>query len=69
MRPDFTRFGRSQREQVVGQVIALPTTMFLFAAMGVLITSATTIIYGEVTGAAVYLARARSTRVSAAATA
>ncbi|MDQ3116547.1 MAG: cytosine permease, partial [Verrucomicrobiota bacterium] len=46
--PDFTRFGRSQREQVVGQVIALPTTMFLFAAMGVLITSATTIIYGEV---------------------
>jgi nucleobase:cation symporter-1, NCS1 family len=46
--PDFTRFGRSQREQVVGQVVALPTTMFVFAAMGVLITSATAIIYGEV---------------------
>jgi NCS1 family nucleobase:cation symporter-1 len=46
--PDFTRFGRSQREQAVGQVVALPTTMFVFAAMGVLITSATTIIYGEV---------------------
>ena len=46
--PDFTRFGRSQREQVIGQTVALPTTMFLFAAMGVLITSATTIIYGEV---------------------
>jgi NCS1 family nucleobase:cation symporter-1 len=46
--PDFTRFGRSQREQIVGQTVALPTTMFLFAAMGVLITSATTIIYGEV---------------------
>ena len=45
--PDFTRFGRSQREQVVGQVVALPTTMSLFAAMGVLITSATTIIYGQ----------------------
>jgi NCS1 family nucleobase:cation symporter-1 len=45
--PDFTRFGRSQREQVIGQVVALPTTMFVFAAMGVLITSATTIIYGE----------------------
>src|SRR5262245_21626876 len=45
--PDFTRFGRSQREQVVGQVVALPTTMFVFAAMGVLITSATAIIYGE----------------------
>jgi NCS1 family nucleobase:cation symporter-1 len=45
--PDFTRFGRSQREQVVGQVVALPTTMSVFAAMGVLITSATVIIYGE----------------------
>jgi NCS1 family nucleobase:cation symporter-1 len=45
--PDFTRFGRSQREQIVGQVVALPTTMSLFAAMGVLITSATAIIYGE----------------------
>jgi NCS1 family nucleobase:cation symporter-1 len=45
--PDFTRFGRSQREQVVGQVVALPTTMSLFAAMGVMITSATVIIYGQ----------------------
>jgi NCS1 family nucleobase:cation symporter-1 len=45
--PDFTRFGRSQREQMVGQVVALPTTMFVFAAMGVMITSATAIIYGE----------------------
>jgi NCS1 family nucleobase:cation symporter-1 len=45
--PDFTRFGRSQREQVIGQVVALPTTMFVFAAMGVLITSATFIIYHE----------------------
>ena len=45
--PDFTRFGRSQREQIVGQVVALPTTMSVFAAMGVLITSATVIIYGR----------------------
>jgi NCS1 family nucleobase:cation symporter-1 len=45
--PDFTRFGRSQREQVVGQAVALPTTMFAFAAMGVLITSASAILYGE----------------------
>jgi NCS1 family nucleobase:cation symporter-1 len=45
--PDFTRFGRSQREQVIGQTVALPTTMFVFAAMGVMITSATAIIYGE----------------------
>ena len=43
--PDFTRFGRSQREQAVGQVVALPTTMTLFAAMGVIITSAAAVIY------------------------
>jgi len=45
--PDFTRFGRSQRDQVIGQTLALPTTMFVFAAMGVLITSASAILYGE----------------------
>jgi len=45
--PDFTRFGRSQREQTLGQVVALPTTMTVFAAMGVMITSATVLIYGE----------------------
>jgi NCS1 family nucleobase:cation symporter-1 len=45
--PDFTRFGRSQREQIVGQILALPMTMFVFAAMGVIITSATVVIYGE----------------------
>src|SRR5207244_1279414 len=43
--PDFTRFGRSQREQAIGQTIALPTTMTLFAAMGVIITSAAVLIY------------------------
>jgi NCS1 family nucleobase:cation symporter-1 len=45
--PDFTRFGRSQREQIVGQVVSLPTTMSVFAGMGVLITSATVLIYGR----------------------
>ena len=43
--PDFTRFGRSQKEQALGQTIALPTTMTMFAAMGVIITSAAAIIY------------------------
>ncbi|MDQ3817674.1 MAG: NCS1 family nucleobase:cation symporter-1 [Acidobacteriota bacterium] len=45
--PDFTRFGRSQREQMVGQVVALPTTMTVFAAMGILITSAAVVIYPQ----------------------
>ena len=43
--PDFTRFGRSQREQILGQTVALPTTMTIFAAMGVIITSAAVVIY------------------------
>ncbi|HEY4057289.1 MAG TPA: NCS1 family nucleobase:cation symporter-1 [Kofleriaceae bacterium] len=45
--PDFTRYGRSQREQVVGQVVALPSTMTVFAAMGIIITTATVKIYGH----------------------
>jgi NCS1 family nucleobase:cation symporter-1 len=43
--PDFTRFGRSQREQTVGQVVALPTAMAIFSTMGVIITSAAVAIY------------------------
>jgi NCS1 family nucleobase:cation symporter-1 len=43
--PDFTRFGRSQREQALGQVVALPTTMTIFAAMSVIITSAAAVIF------------------------
>jgi NCS1 family nucleobase:cation symporter-1 len=38
--PDFTRFGRGQREQQLGQTLGLPTTMILFSAMAVIITSA-----------------------------
>jgi len=45
--PDFTRFGRSQKEQMVGQVVALPTTMTVFAAMGIIITSASESIFGK----------------------
>ena len=43
--PDFTRYGRSQREQAIGQIVALPTTMTLFAAMGIIITAATFVIF------------------------
>jgi NCS1 family nucleobase:cation symporter-1 len=45
--PDFTRFGRSQRAQMIGQTVALPTTMVGFSAMAVLITSATAIVFGK----------------------
>ena len=45
--PDFTRYARSQRSQVLGQALGLPTTMTLFAFIGVAVTSATIVIFGE----------------------
>ncbi len=45
--PDFTRYAKSQRAQVVGQAIGLPPSMTLFAFIGVAVTSATAIIYGS----------------------
>lgn len=37
--PDFTRFGRSQRDQIIGQSLGLPLTMLVFSTMAVVITS------------------------------
>ena len=45
--PDFTRYAKSQEAQVKGQIIGLPPSMTLFAFIGVVVTSATTIIYGS----------------------
>jgi NCS1 family nucleobase:cation symporter-1 len=44
--PDFTRYAISQRAQIRGQALGLPSSMTLFAFIGVVVTSATTIIYG-----------------------
>jgi NCS1 family nucleobase:cation symporter-1 len=45
--PDFTRYARSQRSQVLGQALGLPATMTAFAFIGVAVTSATIVIFGE----------------------
>ncbi len=45
--PDFSRYARSQRDQVIGQTLGLPTTMALYSFIGVAVTSATRVIYGE----------------------
>ena len=45
--PDFTRYARSQRSQALGQALGLPTTMTAFAFIGVAVTSATIVIFGE----------------------
>lgn len=44
---DFTRYARSQRDQTVGQALGLLTTMPLFAFIGIAVTSATVVVYGE----------------------
>ena len=45
--PDFTRYARSQRSQMMGQAIGLAPTMTAFAFIGVAVTSATLVIYGQ----------------------
>jgi nucleobase:cation symporter-1, NCS1 family len=65
--PDFTRFSRSQKDQLIGQGIGLPVPMGLLAMLAVFVTSATVVIYGKaiwdpvdlssrMTGAAVLIA-------------
>lgn len=45
--PDFSRYVRSQKDQITGQIIGLPLTMFFFAALGVVLTAASTTLVGE----------------------
>jgi len=45
--PDFSRYARTQRSQVMGQIIGLPLTMFLFAGLGVILTAASVELTGE----------------------
>ena len=44
--PDFSRYAKSQKDQVMGQALGLPTTMGLYSFIGVAVTSATVVIYG-----------------------
>ena len=45
--PDFTRYAQSQRSQMLGQALGLPTTMTAFAFIGVAVTSATIVVFGQ----------------------
>ncbi|QDL36132.1 NCS1 family nucleobase:cation symporter-1 [Rhodoferax sediminis] len=65
--PDFTRFAKTQRDQVLGQSIGLPVPMGLLAMLAVIVTSGTVVLYGKaiwdpvdlasrMTGAAVLIA-------------
>jgi len=43
--PDFTRYCKTQKDQALGQLIGLPTTMTLFSFIGIAVTSATIVIF------------------------
>ncbi|MBS0197904.1 MAG: NCS1 family nucleobase:cation symporter-1 [Planctomycetes bacterium] len=45
--PDFTRYAKSQKAQVWGQALGLPTTMTLFCFIGIVVTQATVVIFGK----------------------
>jgi NCS1 family nucleobase:cation symporter-1 len=45
--PDFTRYAKSQQSQVVGQALGLPVTMTAFSFIGIAVTSATVVVFGE----------------------
>jgi NCS1 family nucleobase:cation symporter-1 len=45
--PDFSRFARSQRDQIVGQAAGLPATMTFYSFIGIVVTSATVVVFGE----------------------
>ncbi len=45
--PDFTRYAKSQRAQIVGQALGLPAAMTLYSFIGVAVTSASAVIFGE----------------------
>src|ERR1700688_1467351 len=45
--PDFTRYAKSQRAQVLGQALGLPATMTFYSFIGIAVTSATAIIFGQ----------------------
>ena len=45
--PDFTRYARSQKDQVIGQALGLPLPMALLAFISVAVTMATVTVFGE----------------------
>lgn len=45
--PDFTRYAVSQKDQMLGQLVGLPATMTLFSFIGIAVTSATVLIFGQ----------------------
>ncbi len=45
--PDFTRYARSQKAQMIGQSLGLPPAMTIYSFIGVAVTSASVILFGQ----------------------
>jgi NCS1 family nucleobase:cation symporter-1 len=45
--PDFTRYAKSQKAQMAGQALGLPTAMTIYSFIGVAVTSASVVIFGQ----------------------
>ncbi len=45
--PDFTRYAKSQKAQMTGQALGLPTAMTLYSFIGVAVTSASVLLFGN----------------------
>jgi nucleobase:cation symporter-1, NCS1 family len=45
--PDFTRYAKSQRAQALGQTLGLPAAMTLYSFIGVAVTSASAVLFGQ----------------------
>ena len=45
--PDFTRYARSQKAQMIGQALGLPPAMTIYSFIGVAVTSASVILFGQ----------------------
>src|ERR671917_1526407 len=45
--PDFTRYAKTQRSQVLGQALGLPLTMTAFSFIGIAVTAATIVVFDK----------------------
>lgn len=45
--PDFSRFAKNQKAQFRGQLFGLPLTMVAFSFVGIFVTGATRVLYGQ----------------------
>jgi NCS1 family nucleobase:cation symporter-1 len=45
--PDFTRYAKNQDAQIVGQAFGLPVAMTLYSFIGIAVTSASVVVFGQ----------------------